>query len=248
MANTLNLGTMTLDGKPGTMGFAGAYLGGKTPALVDTIMGKELSWVIVDNKLIAKHCLLRDLSFTCLRAIGLTEPQTIQLDGRDFIMRLPQVGRAPGLPNEWDSALDAAGSSDNIWHWSDMRCWGSDRFTRIDGLRPVRGETARGWFYAGVEDWENNGWRPVLEPVPVDLDWNLIGKTVSIWKGQDILDGQLVDYNDYDLCLIRCMPWPYRDTNKGRTWFTKAAAGQTLVDRAQVGVIQLREEKVIENG
>lgn len=27
MANTLNLGTMTLDGKPASMGFAGARLG-----------------------------------------------------------------------------------------------------------------------------------------------------------------------------------------------------------------------------
>ena len=111
MANALNLGTMILDGKPATMGFAGAYLGGKTPAIVDTIMGHELSWVIVDNKLIANHCLLRDLSFTCLRALGLAEPQTIHLDGRDFIIRLPQVGQAPGLPNEWDSALDAAGDA-----------------------------------------------------------------------------------------------------------------------------------------
>lgn len=248
MANTLNFGTMILDGKPATMGFAGAYLGGKTPAIVDTIMGHELSWVIVDNKLIANHCLLRDLSFTCLRALGLAEPQTIHLDGRDFIIRLPQVGQAPGLPNEWDSALDAAGDSDNTWHWSDMRCWGTDKFTRIDGLRPVRGETARGWFYAGVEDWENNGWRPVLEPAPVDLDRNLIGKTVSIWNGQEILDGQLVSYNDYDLCLIRCMPCPYGSANKNRPWFSEALTGETLVDRAQVGIIQLREEKVIGNG
>ena len=60
MANTLNLGTLTLDGKPATMGFAGAYLGGKTPDLVDTIMGQELSWVIANNKLIASHCFPRE--------------------------------------------------------------------------------------------------------------------------------------------------------------------------------------------
>lgn len=248
MANTLNLGTMTLDGKPASMGFAGARLSGQAFTLTDTIMGHELSWVIVGNMLIASHCLLRDLSFNDLDDIGLVEPQTIRLDGRDFIMRLPQVGRAPGLPNEWDSALDAAGEDDDVWHWSDMRCWGSDRFLRIDGMRPVRGETARGWFYAGEDDWENNGWRPVLEPVAVEFNDDLIGKTISIWNGQEILDGQLVSYNDYDLCLIRCMPCPYGSANKNRTWFSEALTGETLVDRAQVGIIQLREEKVIGNG
>ena len=80
------------------------------------------------------------------------------------------------------------------------------------------------------------GWRPVLEPVPVPLGQALIGKRMAVWGGQEILEGRLMSYSDYDLCLSDLAR--HRPRKRG-SWAAKAADGITVVDRSKVCVIQL---------
>ena len=238
MANILFLGTLTIDEKTVRIVHPGSELEAHTPVLRDTVQGHEISWVIVDNKLIAQRCALKEVRFNDLERIGLANPQKIHLDGRDFILRLPRVGTAPDdLPNEWDSALDATNNRDLLWYWSEMRFWGSDQFDGIRGYRATRGQTsARGWSWEMEDEGSGMGWRPVLEPVPVPLGQALIGKRMAVWGGQEILEGRLMSYSDYDLCLSDLAR--HRPRKRG-SWAAKAADGITVVDRSKVCVIQL---------
>lgn len=52
------------------------------------------------------------------------------------------------------------------------------------------------------------GWRPIIEPVGIELTADLIGTLIVAWSGEHALCGKLVDMSEYDLVLDNVLSWP----------------------------------------
>ena len=52
------------------------------------------------------------------------------------------------------------------------------------------------------------GWRPIMEPVDIDLTDDLIGTRIVVWRRELTLCGKLVDISEYDLILDNVLAWP----------------------------------------
>lgn len=83
------------------------------PKIVDTQTGKAITWIVVGGKLMADRCLLRDISYFTIDTEFLAGQCKICLDGREYILRLPKVGKYKDIPNEWDSALFDVGDGES---------------------------------------------------------------------------------------------------------------------------------------
>ena len=121
MAHILELGTLVVNGEAVVVPEYGVLEnpGSKAPQIVDTQDGKAIKWVVVGGKLIADRCLVQHISYFDISNRIIAAPgckRRIRLDGREYILRLPRVGKREGVPNEWDSALDDVGESNSIWH------------------------------------------------------------------------------------------------------------------------------------
>lgn len=145
MANMFRLGTLALNGQLVVPSDTGSPFGGEIPEILNTVKGKDLHWVVVGGKLIASKCLLRNISFHDLDALGLVGPTEIQIDGEDYILRLLKVGRYEGEPNEWDAAIDDTGVNNAIWHWDRVYAWGMDELSTglyAGAMDPATGSVA----------------------------------------------------------------------------------------------------------
>lgn len=239
MANTFRIGTLSLSGKLVVPSDIGILYHGETPEILNTAKGKDLHWVVVDGKLISEKCLLRRISYHDIDVLGLADPSKIQIDGEEYILRLLKVGKCKDEPNEWDSAIDATGVNNAIWHWNGTYTWGCDTMQN-PGVKPIRGgEEPRAWSQNSVQNYNSTGWRPVLEPVSVKLSQRICGKNVAVWRGQQILYGKLVSYTDYDLYLREARP--LFSSGFDRTpWYADLGENCLVVDRKQIAAIQLR--------
>lgn len=239
MANMFRLGTLALNGQLVVPSDTGSPFGGEIPEILNTVKGKDLHWVVVGGKLIASKCLLRNISFHDLDALGLVGPTEIQIDGEDYILRLLKVGRYEGEPNEWDAAIDDTGVNNAIWHWDRVYAWGMDELS-TPYFRAIRGgDGPRDRECSSTWNRENTGWRPVLEPVPVKLSQRLRGKKVAVWHGQQILYGRVASYNAYDLYLTDAQPLFSTGFDR-MPWYADLGESCLVVDRNQIAAIQLR--------
>lgn len=268
MPNRLQIGTLIFGGEvvvPPENGVL--YRPSKehsAPKIVDTQTGKAITWIVVGGKLIADRCLLRDISYFTidteimvdphsthttrlddydyLEGTVLTGPRRICLDGREYILRLPQVGKCKGVPNEWDSALNDVGDSNLIWHWSGIYSWGSDITDDDDypGYLAVRGyDTPRTWAKCEPDISDGYGWRPVLEPVSVEPSPELIGREVAVWHGQQIICGLLDSYTAYDIYLARARK-VFTDDGKCEHWYEHLPDLKIVVDRTKISALHHR--------
>lgn len=203
MANIIRLGSLYLCGNP--VSVEDDYLSRPNWSIEidETVPGKEISWVAVNGIFIADRCILRDISWNNLCVQCLVFGKEITIGGFHYDLRLPLVGAKEGEPNEWDSALDAVGEDDSIWHWKNTHFWGQD-IAEETQYRANRGcDSARKWGFchAQLRD-ERLGFRPVLDPMDmVHLDEVRIGEQLRIWGGQNIVSGRLEEINDYEVVL-----------------------------------------------
>lgn len=128
-----------------------------------------ITWVKPNglNLLIADRTLLVSVSWDDLEKQQFVEGKGISIEDQLFRCRLPKVGAAEGVPNEWDQALNIAGEDNSLWHWDNMFFWGSEAF--LDNTRRiVRGWVrARSWALSEPEHQKKDiGFRPVLEICP----------------------------------------------------------------------------------
>lgn len=128
MANIIKFGSLCLDGFPVNVGTE--YKPGQAIKIGETTPGKEISWVVVNNLLIADHSILTGISWDDLNANGLVFGKEISAGGFRFTERLLRVEKDGGMPNEWDAALDATGDDDAIWHWQGIYFWGQEAAKR----------------------------------------------------------------------------------------------------------------------
>ena len=104
MANIIKLGSLYLDDCPADTEIV--YNSGQAIRIGEAVPGKEISWVVVNNMLIADRCILTKISWDNLKANDLVFGKEVSIGGFRFTVRLLQVGAEKDEPNEWDAALD----------------------------------------------------------------------------------------------------------------------------------------------
>lgn len=229
MAAIVSMGSLYFNGEAQAVGVS---YNGETISFEDTVPGKEIQWVNVNGLLIADRCLCNNISWEQLNALGLVLGSIIRIDGEFYFCRCLKVGAKEGDPNEWDTALDVAGDSNELWHWNRQFFWGQET-TNSTSYRGVRGyHSARRWRYGTASlRHVGVGFRPALEPLdtkPCPPD-SLIGKEVRIYgPGWAALEGCLLDADDYDLILR-----PTSIVPEGCSWVCWDGS-QLTVDRASV--------------
>lgn len=229
MAAIVSMGSLYFNGEAQAVGVS---YNGETISFEDTVPGKEIQWVNVNGLLIADRCLCNNISWKQLNALGLVLGSIIRIDGEFYFCRCLKVGAKEGDPNEWDTALDVAGDSNELWHWDRQFFWGQET-TNPTSYRGVRGyRPARRWYYFAASSRDVLvGFRPALEtlgsePCPPDT---LIGKPARIYgPAGATLEGRLLDADDYDLVLQ-----PTSMVPKGCPW-AHWDGSRLTVDRASV--------------
>lgn len=86
MANIIKLGSLYLDGQPVEIG--ADYAPGQSIEVGKTIPGKEISWVVVNEMLIADRCILTNVSWNDLNACNLIFGKCIIIEGYHYQIRL----------------------------------------------------------------------------------------------------------------------------------------------------------------
>lgn len=244
MANFFKLGTLLISGQPIKSQFYELHFDGRTPEITNTEPSREITWIVVDGKLISRRCLLIDISFRDMEALGLTGPTIIYINGRAFTMRLPQVGGNENeTGSEWDTILKAVGTNDATLGWSGVFTLGSEELYDLNG-RPVshvvRGNISpRYWAFRDFGDSHECGWRPVLEPVNAELRPELIGYEVAVWHGQQIIHGVLEWFNDYDVWLKYTQRLFESDSERSQ-WYTQLGDSKLVIEREKIAALQLR--------
>ena len=260
MANIIGMGSLYLDGRPAEIGLA--YKPGKTISIGETIPGKEISWVVVNNILIADRCILTDVSWDDLNAQNLVFGKEVTISGFRFTARLIQVGAEEWAPNEWDSALNAVGEDNSLWHWEDMFFWGQEAATGTASSRAYRGYGSARYF-----NWSSSsvrgvllGFRPALVPLPSDTMWPsskaiwwLSEKVMwddacldeklwlskkkamwMLWGGQNIAFGRLEELTDYEVVLSG------GDGSLADGFGRRLSDGRIVIDRGAIAGVQTR--------
>lgn len=240
MANIIRLGSLYLCGNP--VSVEDDYLSRPNWSIEigETVPGKEISWVAVNGIFIADRCILRDISWDNLFVQCLVFGKEITIGGFHYDLRLPLVGAKEGEPNEWDSALDAVGEADSIWHWKNTHFWGQD-IAEETQYRANRGcDSARKWGFCHAQLRDGRlGFRPVLDPMDmVHLDEIRIGDQLRIWGGQNIVSGRLEEISDYDVVLADIEG--ILDSGFS-SWL---GDGRIVIDRNAIAGVQAKQKEV----
>lgn len=230
MVHTLTLGSLYQDSKSVTPG--AKYRPGQAISFGDAVPNKAISWVPANGLLIADRCLLNDISWDDLDAQGLVFGKEIKVQGFRFMARLLKVGDDEDVPNEWDTALDAVGEDDALWHWRKLFFWGQESVPRLASYRALRGYgSARHWLWRiSSIRLASCGFRPVLVPLPTDPSALRLGQAVIAVDRDGCVVGELVDETQYDF-IIR----PKADGVTGTALFTTEVGNNLVaVDRSRV--------------
>lgn len=249
MANIIRLGSLYLNDCPAEIGLA--YKPGKTISIGETAPGKEIHWVVVNDMLIADRCILTEVSWDDLNAQNLVFGKEVTISGFRFTARLIQVGAEEGAPNEWDSALDAVGEDNSLWHWEDMFFWGQEAATGTASSRAYRGYTSARTFYCTSSSRRSVslGFRPALVPLPSDTLWPSskamwwlsekvmwddahLDEKLMLWGGQNIIFGRLEELTDYEVILSD------RGGAMSNDFGSRLGNGRIVIDRAAISGIQ----------
>lgn len=201
MANIIKLGSLFLDDCPADTEIV--YNSGQAIRIGEAVPGKEISWVVVNNMLIADRCILTKISWDNLKANDLVFGKEVSIGGFRFTVRLLQVGAEKDEPNEWDAALDAVGEDDSIWHWKDAYFWVQEP-GKIGSYRAYRGYNSARYWGSRSSGYRNAslGFRPALVPLNTKhQDEIRIGEQLRLWGGQSIVSGRLEEISDYEMVL-----------------------------------------------
>lgn len=210
MAEIVKLGSIYFDGKPQKVG---KFWNNKEFFFGDSVPGLEISWVKLKNGLlIADRCVFTKVSWEQLHEGGFVFGTKVTMDGKPYICRCPKVGTDFGQPNEWDTALDETGDSNDFWHWKKKYFWGQESSPDYDAeYRVVRGHSsARELWNIEVACQDSCvGFRPILEPLGAEVHSPaaLLGKKGKVYCIDWVaIEGWLVDFSDYDVVLKPSSP------------------------------------------
>lgn len=223
MADVVKLGSLYLDSPGGIQPTApaGVYSSAmKHVGIGDTFEGREISWVKYKDLLVADRLICIDISWNKLNEFGFIFGTPVKIDGKYYLCRSLKLAGKIG-PSEWDDILDDTDDTDKTWHWSQGMSWGQAATGSVDE------RVVCGYSFARFRDKlkatyrsHNAGWRPVLEPLKIEIKniEKVVGRKISLLTASnDRISGNLVTVSDYDLViksgtiLHGTSPWVVRD-------------------------------------
>lgn len=203
-------GTLYLDGDPVREGIS--YKANQEIKIGSTQTTKPIRWWQHGSLYIAETTVLSEISFLDLAAQGYGEESTVYIDGVGFRCRLPRMADGTGAPGEWLDLAKWAGIVENR-EARDCWFWGQGNFL-VPDIRPLshlRDPKLCTRLHLPATNDDNGrpvGWRPILEPVGIELTTNLIGTRIVAWSSEHALCGKLIDMSEYDLVLDNVLSWP----------------------------------------
>ena len=154
----------------------------------------------------ADRVLLADVAWDELHQFGLAEGKTVCIDGVPYLCRLLRLRQATCkgeecVFGEWDQALDAATTLNDVWHWNKMMSWGLDTDMGHQGHRICCGYSDARHQNHGPSAAHGHviGFRPTLIQVEPSL----------------IPTGAIIRLDDMDFTVQQFMP----DVRKDGTMF-----------------------------
>lgn len=225
MADVVKLGSLYLDSPGGIQPTtpAGIYSSSmKYVGIGDTFEGREISWVKYKDLLVADRLICLAISWNKLNEFGFIFGTPVKIDGKYYLCRSLKLAAGKTGPSEWDDILDDTDDTDKTWHWGQGMSWGQAVATGSVGERVVCGYSFarfRDKLKAAYRS-HNAGWRPVLEPLKIEIKniEKAVGRKISLLTASnDRISGKLVTASDYDLViesgaiLHETSPWVIRD-------------------------------------
>lgn len=232
MAMRRTFGTLYLDGYFAREGIA--YKPGRKIKIGSTQAVRPLRWWQHGPLYIAETVVLSEISFLDLVNQGYVDESTVYIDDVAFRCRLPRMADGTGDPGEWLDLAKRAGIAENR-EARDCWFWGQGDFL-VPDIRPLSHLRdpklcTRLRLPATNDDHGRPvGWRPILEPVGIDLTAELIGARIVAWSGEHALCGKLVDISEYDLVLDNVLAWPLIE-DPSQKFFKSLKDRQFVVNR-----------------
>lgn len=238
----IEFGSLYLDGKPVYPG--ASYKGGKIEIgpTIQTASGaanRRLKWYFSGGRLMARECILRDISWDTLNAQNLVYGREITVGAMRFRIRLLRGN--PDEPGEWMELVNAAGGPASI-AGSGLLTWGQECEDDDTNWPAAFTCTTGTWcgYYPSSEE-KDFGWRPVMERLSMDPTMLLGKRVIATSNRNSQCDGVLESVSDYDL-VLGGRPGTHFPHGKNYK-FCKAMGTKIAIDRGKL--LFLEEETKI---
>lgn len=168
----------------------------------NTVAGKEIEWAKVSpTKYVATRTGILGISWQRLSALGLVKGVPVEIDGKHFVCRLPEVSPTKDFPSEWDYIVTLLGNLDKHLHWKGIGFW-TQSFD--DGLFSLTqgGSASKAMRFRPKTDIVCNvGFRPILEATDEEVSSIEVGETVTVYAGGKVIAGTCLSQTDYDVAI-----------------------------------------------
>lgn len=222
--DTKKLGSLYFNSQPVSPGFE--YDSKAIPTLGDAAPGSEISWIKSGDRLVARNCLCRNISWNQLHRLGFVFGHPIKINGIPYRCRCLKDSPTEGNCAEWDDLLASVGFHDAVWQWKDIFFWCQDSSNGKTTRRVVRGGLQADYWTDRLASrmYPNVGWRPVLEELPPNpvLRESLIDAKLRVYGEEGfVVEGILQAFDNYDISMDFSGRFPYRSwaARKGNTIF-----------------------------
>lgn len=230
----VSFGTLRIDGKPAAprvkyiRAMALEYCPGI--GLCDTTPGKEIGWTMVDDVFVATSNILLDVDWQVLNFYKLSAGRMMVIDNLPFVVRLPAGGPDLAEPTELRSIVRQLDSEDG------GLSWGNDKTQYSNAHLVWKPQMDYNPRYQSDGSDKGVGWRPVLDPVRINIDEHRIGQRIWVWtkSGHGIV-GNLAEYSEYDL-LLEAAACPI--VGDGNNSFAFLKNSKATIDRSGIWCIQ----------
>lgn len=208
-----NLGTVYLDEQPQYPCVEYRMKNPKTKkfnlpkvSLRDTYKGYYSTWIVLGGVLVAEKPLLVRISWDDLEANDLIRGKIVIINRLPYRMRLLRAEGDRNHLGEWGELLDTLEEEGEevlgaVWPtWAEAQRFPSPDVRAFVGNQNYINIRTRGYMRHDI--WKDMAWRPVLEPICVDLNDKQAEESLAIWtKTGEFITGRLVDMTSYDLLL-----------------------------------------------
>lgn len=171
----------------------------------NTVAGKEIEWAKVSpTKYVAARTGILRISWRSLSILGLVKGIPVEIDGKHFVCRCPEVSPTKGVPSEWDGIVSLLGNLDKHLHWKGIEFW-TQSFD--DGLFSFTqgGSASKAMRLRPKTDIVYNvGFRPILEAIDKEVPSIGVGEFVTVYAGGKVIARTCLSQTDYDVVMASC--------------------------------------------
>lgn len=168
----------------------------------NTVAGKEIEWAKVSpTKYVATRTGILKISWRRLSTLGLVKGIPVDIDGKHFVCRCPEVSPIKGVSSEWDGIVTLLGNLDKHLHWKGVEFW-TQSFD--DGLFALTqgGSASKAMRLRPKTDIVYNvGFRPILEAIGEEATSIEVGEVVTVYAGGKVIAGTCISQTEYDVVI-----------------------------------------------